>query len=105
MAPNTTGIAVTYKKRDLVVVCQDTLSVEKIPTNGHVLLVVRQNKQNFDALLKGITTLAKNPDLTVAFANTKSTEKWLLKPAVHVGVADPASLKTGLQAMYETVSE
>ena len=99
------GLIVKYKARELTVLCQEMLDAKTVPASGHVLLVARQSKSNFDALVTSFKSLAHNPDLTVAFANVKSTERWLVKPHVHANVADPASLKAGLLSLYETVAE
>ena len=104
LAKTKTGLDVKYKTRELLVLCQNALDVKTVPATGHVLLVVTQSKSNFDALIEGFKSLAHNPDLTVAFANTKTTEKWLVKPHVHVNVADPVSLKKGLQSLYDAVA-
>jgi len=101
---NKNGLEVTYKKKELTVLCQETLDVKAVPASGHVLLAVTQSKVNFDALVAGFKSLAQNPTLTVAFVNVKTTEKWLVKPHVHANVADPTSLKAGLQSLYETVA-
>lgn len=98
------GLDVKYKKKELVVLCQDALDVKAVPSAGHVLLAVRQTPENLNLLVKGFSSLTSNPFLTVAFVNTKTTEKWLVKPHVHANVADPTSLKAGLQSLYETVA-
>lgn len=100
----TAGLLVTYKHRKLVVLCQHTFEINSVPTSGHVLLVVTQSVANFETLITNFSSLARNPDLTVAFVNPATAEKWLLKPHVHANVAHPESLRAGLQTLYETIS-
>jgi hypothetical protein len=69
------------------------------------LIVTRNLKANLDFLVKHWHRFAERAGLKLVFANVQHHEKWVLVPASHESVADPESLATGLQALFETVPE
>ena len=92
-----------YKDRDVTFFAEQDLTAKHASASGVVTIVTLQKKANFDVLVQQFSTFAQNANLTIIFVNPKLNEKWLIKPSVHVAVADKSSLKTGLSAMFETV--
>jgi hypothetical protein len=97
------SVVATYKDKTVTFLSQPSLDEKHIPADGHVTIVCLQNQENFNTLVTHFAAYARNPNLTIMFLNPQLNEKWSLKPAVHAAVADKASLKTGLQTLYQTV--
>ena len=72
-----------------------------------VVMVCYNTKKNFDKLIKNWENLVKFKKLSVMFVNPKSNKdkKWIIYPATHNSICDPASLKTGLESMFAMVDE
>lgn len=79
----------------------DAQQLEKNPA----VIICPNTRSNVEALAKAWNSFCKHQDLLVVFANTKTNEKWLLRPHLHDRVADDESLKVGLLAMHEAISE
>lgn len=73
----------------------------------HVTLVTLNTKPNLDALIKNWDSLISIPNLTLVFTNPFSLteEKWVIAPAVHSKIADPATLELGIKTMFDCVEE
>ena len=96
-------IVATYKDKTVTFLPQAALDEKHIPADGFVTIVCLQNQSNFNALVANFSRYSQNPHLTMMFLNPQLNEKWSLKPAIHASVADKSNLKTGLQALYQTV--
>jgi len=68
-------------------------------------IVCLNTKTNFDALVVNWPALSSHPTLKIVFANPRANDRWTISPAHHAAIADKASLKTGLQAMFEAVPQ
>jgi len=99
---------IKHKDREQFVICAPALNTEvakKLEAEKHILIVSFSTEENFQFLLENWKQLAQYPKLTLYFINPQSEpdKKWIISPYVHNRIADNASLKMGLRAMFETV--
>lgn len=75
------------------------------PSEKCINIVAFNVHKNFKVLLAKWDLLVKFPNLKIFFINpfSEADHKWIIAPAVHHRISDGASLKRGLQAMFETV--
>ena len=99
-------IVCDYKEgRKGIFYCEENLDLKKIKDvkDSEVsTFVCVCNEHNFKILVDNWDLFKKNNNLTFIFLNPGVAEKWIIKPAVHARIADPASLKQGLRTMYDT---
>ncbi|HIH32265.1 TPA: hypothetical protein HA235_06165 [Candidatus Woesearchaeota archaeon] len=67
-------------------------------------VVCLNSEENFKFLIKNWAKMSKINGLNILFVNQKNNDKWLINPYVHSMIADPASLETGLRAMFDTAN-
>ena len=75
--------------------------------NKHVSIVCLNKRKNLDILLEHWKKISEFQRCCFIFVNLNSlTEKrWIIRPHIHAKIADPESLKTGLEAMFSNVQE
>ena len=88
-----------------VAVKADFEAIVKKAENRQLFIVVPNTKENLAALNSGWSQLSKLDNFCVYFVNPYSlSEKfWTVCPALHEKIADRATLKKGLEAMFSTV--
>jgi hypothetical protein len=69
-----------------------------------VLITCLNTKKNVKVLALRWRDFSSSPELLVVFANSKTNEKWLLKPHLHARVADEKSLEAGLLSMHDAIA-
>ena len=79
--------------------------LKKIKTDSHSIFVCMNTKDNFKKLLELWNELVNFNNLGIIFLNpfSKTEKLWTIFPHTHDLIADEASLKTGLQTMFEQV--
>jgi hypothetical protein len=97
---------VKYKDKEIFFYVSDSLSeVLKRMQNSIVSIATLNTKANFDTLIQNWHTLTKDETLTIYFVNpnSKTENKWIIRPAIHNKIADEDTLKVGLESMFNTV--
>ena len=99
-------IVCEYKEgRKGIYLCNENLDLKRIKDikdNEAVSFVCICNEHNFKILTDNWDLFKTKQNLTFFFLNPNIAEKWIIKPAVHAKIADPATLKQGLRTMYDT---
>ncbi|MFP4423784.1 MAG: hypothetical protein ACLFP2_00980 [Candidatus Woesearchaeota archaeon] len=72
----------------------------------HVSVVVFNTEDNLKILQSLWKELTKHRNLFIYFINPASVrdQKWIISPYVHDKIADKKTLKTGLKAMFDSVT-
>lgn len=75
--------------------------------NKHITIVCLNKRSNLNILLQHWKKISEFERCSILFVNVDSlTErKWIIRPHIHAKIADPDSLKTGLEAMFSGVQE
>jgi hypothetical protein len=68
-------------------------------------LVVLNQKENVEIIVKEWNKLIAFPTLSIVFANPKANAKWIIAPYVHNKVADQRNLKQGVFSMFQEVEQ
>ena len=76
----------------------------ELSTHSADVISCLNTQKNLDFLVKNWKSFAEQKELLIIFANPEKNDKWLIKPYHHHKIADNASLKLGLQTMFESVS-
>jgi len=101
------GVLVTYKDKKVLFVPALTLDDPSALTAGKEAktIVTLNNEGNVAFLLKHWKEASSQPNLTIMFINPFSSgdTKWVICPHIHSKIADPSSLKLGLESMSELV--
>jgi len=85
---------------------KDVLTDELVPLlEDHLLIIDRNQKENVEWVLRHWDRLAALPGLHIVFVNVEKNEKWVLAPHTHARVADPETLRQGIEAMFGSVPE
>ncbi|MBI2545613.1 hypothetical protein HYV81_00340 [Candidatus Woesearchaeota archaeon] len=76
------------------------------PSQDFIDIIVFNSHKNFKVLLDSWEHFIRFPNLKLFFINpfSEADHKWIVSPAIHHRVSDEASLKRGLQAMFDTVA-
>ncbi len=79
--------------------------LKKIKKDSHSIFVCMNTKENFKKMLELWNELVDFSHLGVIFLNpfSKTEKLWTIFPHTHNLIADEASLKTGLQTMFEQI--
>ena len=85
------------------VVIERIKQLEKDHSANKISLVIYNNKQNLELLLKHWNELAEIVQLTLIFANPRIGDKWIISPHVHDKIADSETLELGVRTMFESV--
>ncbi|MDO8740443.1 MAG: hypothetical protein Q7J54_02590 [Candidatus Woesearchaeota archaeon] len=99
-------LTVRFKDKEIAYMAEPKLSdglMQKISENK--CIVTFNTKENFVFFAKHFNEFSKFKGLVFYFVNPFSNldNKWIIHPYVHAQIADTASLKTGLKAMFEIV--
>lgn len=85
---------------------KEVLTDELLPLlEDHLVIVNRNRQENLEWVLRHWDALSKLPRLRIVFANVAKNEKWVLMPYSHDRVADPESLREGLESLFSSVPE
>jgi hypothetical protein len=70
-----------------------------------ISIITFNTKDNFDYLIHNWKRFIEYTKLTIYFINpeSKTDKKWHLAPKTHSIIADPDSLKQGLESLFSTV--
>ncbi|MBR9690286.1 hypothetical protein GOV08_01240 [Candidatus Woesearchaeota archaeon] len=71
---------------------------------GWKAVICLNTKANFDFLISNWENLIKNPKLSIIFVNPRLNQKWIVFPHTHNKITEKASLKLGLQTLFESVA-
>lgn len=82
---------------------EDKLLTQK-KCEGKKYLITLNKKQNVTFLAEN-WDLIKDEDVTIIFANTETNESWMIHPKTHSRISEDKSLKPGLIALYENITE
>lgn len=104
---DSTSVVVIIKEtvRDMRKVLDNLLALQKRHRADRLILVLFNQKQNLEMVLKEWKQLAAIPGLSIIFANPRNNSKWILSPHIHNKIADPKSLRQGLVSMLQEVGE
>jgi len=90
---------VTFKDGTSAPVKISVLLSQKSFCNG--TLIVANTKENVLALVEAWQQALNFPKMTLIFLDSRSGNKWLLRPTIHVKIAEPKNLAQGLISLYE----
>jgi hypothetical protein len=101
------SLNITFKdKKEQVFVVAELADIQDILPNltDNCSIITLNNRKNIDNLYEYWNKLSSK-SIKIYFINPFSTtdRKWIINPLVHSKVSEPAALKTGLLAMFETV--
>jgi hypothetical protein len=102
-------ILIDFKvKTQMVLPVLDLNEVLDMPPEGrpeHLAVIAFNTNENFKKLNSRWDEFAKDRFLSIYFINPMSDNdtRWMIMPYNHSQVADPASLKKGLKALFESV--
>lgn len=69
-------------------------------SKGHKAVVCDSRKSNLDYILKNWNKLKVRENFIILMVKLETGEKFVLNPHVHNKICDEASLKKGLQSLY-----
>ncbi|MGM5487408.1 MAG: hypothetical protein ACQESG_00510 [Nanobdellota archaeon] len=102
-------LEINYKDKTLYVYGFETLEeVLKVSKEDqHTAVIVFNTEDNLKSLQSLWKELIKFKHLFIYFINPNSVrdQKWIISPYVHDKIADKKTLKTGLKAMFDSVSQ
>ena len=77
---------------------------EKLDDN-HITIVMLNKKENLDKIIEHWKKLVDFPKLALMFTNPNSEldKRWTIYPHTHDRITEKASLKKGLNSLYQTV--
>jgi hypothetical protein len=108
----TEGFDIIIRKPEGIQYCliQERLDAEAIlaRAEGRRLLVITANtRENLEELIRQWSRLVPLQGLTVMLANPHAAgdQRWAVAPAIHHLITEPASLRRGLQTLFEGVEE
>ena len=79
--------------------------IKKMGKEGHYGLVMLNNRENLNIIIKNWKRLVEFKGLCIYFVNQFSQldKKWIVFPYTHNRICDDSSLEAGLKAMFEMV--
>ena len=79
--------------------------LKTLKDDSHASLICFNTKENFNSLLESWNEFVAYRHLSIIFLNPYSAAQkvWVIFPYTHNNIADPDSLKLGLQTMFEQV--
>lgn len=82
-----------------------TDDLDLMKDNTHLSLIVPNQKEFVEAMIKSWDKLIVSPMLSIFFVNphAQGEKKWIIYPCTHNSISDKASLKTGLMSLFEGV--
>lgn len=98
---NEKGLLIKEKDEEKQIIVSSRLTLP----DAEKTIVVANKKENLDFLIENWEQFSKNEGLKIIFANPKTNEKWIIIPSHHAKIAEAESLKVGLEAMFNEVSE
>jgi hypothetical protein len=82
----------------------DDALLKKIHSEDNKMIFCLNTEENLEFLIKHWDKFKIINNLTLVFANLKNDDKWIINPKLHSIIADSASIKQGLQSMYDTAN-
>ncbi|MBW3011220.1 hypothetical protein KY335_03425 [Candidatus Woesearchaeota archaeon] len=100
-----THIVVIVKENisDIKPILDQFRDLEKKHKADKLTLVVLNQKENVNMVVKEWEKLIVFPTLSIVFANPKANSRWIIAPYVHNRIADPKNLKQGIMSMFQEV--
>ena len=74
-------------------------------TETNTFIVTLNKKENAKYMLEKWQEFIRNKSLKVMFSNPNLNLQWTVVPYLHNNFTDPAALKTGIKALFESVPE
>jgi hypothetical protein len=96
-------VIVKEKLETILPVMQKFAELENTHKPSKLSLVLYNNSENIDLVVKGWDELIKKNNLSILFVNPHTNNKWSLNPHFHNRIADRKSLKKGLLSLYSSV--
>ena len=104
-------LIVKYADKEQFVIIEPVIGgieqiISRLNEEQHFTLVVFNTKENFDIVSENFNRLAAFKNFNIIFVNPLSEldKKWIISPYTHNRICDPASLKTGLKALFDGVA-
>ena len=94
-----------YGNRKHTYYMQPTLDEEtiKLSENGITTIVCLNKKENLNFIVSNWDKLTKNKTFSIIFTHPKLNQRWIIYPYTHNSVTEKASLKLGLQTLFEQI--
>ncbi|MBI3033279.1 hypothetical protein HYY69_07420 [Candidatus Woesearchaeota archaeon] len=103
-------ISVQYKtKKHVYIIVTDAIKLldhlNIVKDNTHLSLIVPNQKQFVEAMIKAWDKIIIFPLLSIFFVNPQALgeKKWIIYPSTHNSISDKASLETGLMSLFQGV--
>ncbi|NOZ80879.1 MAG: hypothetical protein GXP63_04355 [DPANN group archaeon] len=106
------GLDIIYKDKTVSFFIMPSLEPETFLSKaqdkkGNYGIACYNTKENLQQLIGSWSVLTAYPSLSVYFVNpfADGDTRWIIRPKVHDQVTEKASLKLGLQTLFEGVAE
>ncbi len=99
IAPSPDGGTIKYKSGQSAPIKVALQLTANLFCDGYV--IIRNNRENVQVIIDNWESALKFEKMVLIFLDDKSGNKWLLRPHVHVKIAEPKTLAQGLMTLFE----